>query len=131
MLITKGIQIDLISSKQDLFLKYKSNDRVNFYNYIDRISNFEDFVEDNLNIDNALKACKNKYGEKSYKEKLNDFIKEWNNRDSLYRYNYICQEEFFEINDKCSSDNQLRKELNQIRKTRFSDFYNYPESKLD
>ena len=75
LLLTNGIQIDLISTKQDLFLKYKSNSCVNFYNYVDRISNFEDFVEDNLNIDNALKACKNKYG-KSYKEKLNEFVNE-------------------------------------------------------
>ncbi|MDO5426312.1 MAG: hypothetical protein Q4F54_00460 [Coriobacteriia bacterium] len=69
LLITKDIQIDLVSTKQDLFLKYKSNECVNFYNYIDRISNFEDFVEDNLNIDNVLKAFNNKYGDSLDKEK--------------------------------------------------------------
>lgn len=131
LLITKGIQIDLISTKQDLFLKYKSNECVNFYNYIDRISNFEDFVEDNLNIDNVLKAFKNKYGDTIDEEKWQSFIISWNNNGSLYRYNYICQEEFFEIFDKCSIDKKLRSELNLMRKSRFSDFYEYPESKLD
>ena len=56
LLITEGKQIDLISTKQDMYLKYKSNECVNFYNYLNKISNFEVFVEDNLNIDNVSKA---------------------------------------------------------------------------
>lgn len=56
LLITCDKEIDIISTKQDMYLKYKSNENVNFYNYLNKISNFGDFVEDNLNIDNIRKA---------------------------------------------------------------------------
>lgn len=124
LLITEGKQIDLISTKQDMYLKYKSNECVNFYNYLNKISNFEVFVEDNLNIDNVSKAYD--YESKIYhiNTSWDDFTNDWNSKSPLYRYNYICQEEFLEIMDEYDADDNLRKELNNIRKCRFYDFYN-------
>lgn len=124
LMTAKNKQIDLISTKQDLYLKYKSNEFVNFYNYINKTSNFEDFVEDNLNIDNIRKAYAHDHENSVNQEEWNIFVKQWNYENSLFRYNYICQEEFLEIMNEYSDNVDLHEKLNDIRRIRFNDFYN-------